>query len=70
MLRQPSEKVLPPSMDTANLPDDFLEREIALLFFQHAQATQQRQAGIDQRRNWRVKVVRTLVSPGHSGRES
>jgi hypothetical protein len=44
-----SEKVLPPSMETARSPRMPLRLAFFLLLLQHAQAAQQRQAGLHQR---------------------
>ena len=45
---RPSEKVLPPSIESASSPMIRLRVGFRFLLFEHAQAAQQRQAGIDE----------------------
>ena len=50
MLRQRLGKRAAAFDGQGQLAENFLERAVALLFFQHAQSAQQRQAGVHQRR--------------------
>jgi len=47
-------------MDQGEFADDIFQRGIFFLFFEHAQAAQQRQTGVPQRGQLTGKVVKTF----------